>query len=142
MVDERQSSKAVKVAAKVITSVVGSVCILSLFALCWLLASQGFKGASDEMTLTRWLFLAVAAFALVPAIGFASAIYTTWFPKVKADATGPLERRGSPSLGQVRDDDFERQLNWLRSHKRLVKAIEGVIIAVLVLIAFLYGIHQ
>lgn len=55
--------------------------------------------------------------------------------------TGPLERRGSYSLGEVRDDSFERQLDWLRRHKRLVKALEGVIIAILVLIAFLWGIN-
>ena len=109
MVDERQSSKAAKLAAAIIASVLWSVFTLSLFALCWLLASIGLKGASDEMTLTRWLFLAGAAFAPILAISSASAIYTRWFPKT--ETIGPLERRGSYSLGEVRDDSFERQLD-------------------------------
>jgi hypothetical protein len=136
MVDERQSSKPVKVAAAIIVSVF----TLSLFALCWFLACQGFKGRLDEMTLTRWLYLAGAAIALVFGISWASGIYTTCFPK--AEVTGPSERRGSQSLGEVRDDSFERQLDWLRRHKRLVKAIENVIIAILGLISILYIINQ
>ena len=45
-------------------------------------------------------------------------------------------------MGALRDDDFERQLNWLREHKRLVKTIEGIAIAIFALLAFLFGINQ
>lgn len=132
MVDERQPSKVVKVVAKVVATIIGSVFTLSLFAFCYLLGTQAFDGPSDEMTFTRWLFLAGAAMVLLCAVSFAAAIYDEWFPKTKL--TGPLERRGSPSFGEVRDDGFERHLNWMRSHKRLVKVIEFVNIGILIVV--------
>lgn len=136
MVDERQTSKPARVAA----ALIASVFTLSLFALCGVLARRAIKGAADGMPITRWLYLAGAAVALVLAIVSASGIRATWFPK--AEVTGMLERRGSHSFGEVRDNSFERQLDWLRRHKRLVKAIESVIIAILGLIAILYIINQ
>jgi hypothetical protein len=136
MTDERQSSKPAKVAA----ATIASIFTLSLFVLCWSLARKGFRGSFDEMTLTRWLYLAGATVALVLASLSSSAIYTTWFPK--AQATGPLERRGSHSFGEIRDDNFERQLDWLRKHKRLVTTIQKVVLAILGLILILYIINQ
>ena len=50
-----------------------------------------------------------------------------------------LERQGSVVLGTLRDDDFQRQLNWLREHKQLVKVAEGIIIEVLALIALIFA---
>jgi hypothetical protein len=98
------------------------------------------------MDFRHWLYLAVAALSLLGSVALASGVYVTWRDRLKVNHTtalaGQLERRGSVPLGALRDDDFERQLNWLREHKRLVKTIEGIAIAVLALIAFVIGINQ
>lgn len=135
MANERQPSRAAKVAAGIIVSLF----TLLLFALTWILVRAGIKDATNKTPLTHWLYWCGAAVTLVLGLISASGIYTTWFPK--ALVTGPLERRGSPLMNEVRDDGFERQLDWMRNHKRLIKAIEGVAIAILLLILFLFSLN-
>jgi hypothetical protein len=110
------------------------VCIRELFEDTW-----------KEAPLRHWRYLAGAVAALFGSFVCGSGIYPTWrslWTTSHHDIAGQRERRGSPILGTLRDDDFERQLNWLRDHKKLVKVIEGIAIAVLALIALLFSISQ
>lgn len=137
-VDSRTQSQKV---ARAIAFGIALLITISLFLLFIVVIWAEFKAVFEGGALRQWFYLAAAALVLFGLAVSVKAIHATWLRReTESVIEGPIERRGSATYGTLRDDDFERQLNWLREHKQLVKVIEGLLIAVLALIALLFGI--
>jgi hypothetical protein len=114
---------------------------VSLFILFIMSVRKEFE--EDKSVFQNWLYLGTSALTLLGSVVMFSAFYTTWNQWNQARiVTGGLERRGKPKAGTLRDDNFERQLNWLREHKQFVKFVEEIVIALLLLILLLFSLLE